>query len=142
MGIVRVRLVVLAVVIVAVAVGSGLAIAAAMDGPDGAESAATAPEPTNYCDAARAALQYPGTDDAQVAVLLDRVVELAPADGAPTVRNVRAQRPGSERYEAEHNVWDWYNTSHCCGCHFAEPPPEILKFTPEQRARVEAGGLP
>jgi hypothetical protein len=139
MAAVRVRLLMLAGVVVLVAVGGGLAIAAATSS-DGGDTSAV-PHGT-YCDSTRRALEYVGSDRARQIALLDRVVARAPADVAPTVRSVRAAPPSSSRYTAAHNVWSYYNNTHCCDCHLAYPPPEIRAFTPEQRARVEAGGLP
>lgn len=133
------RLLVLAAIAV-VAAGSGFAIVAATN--SSAERTASTPKHGSYCDAVSTALEYDGHESARRSALLDRVVALAPAEVEPIVRDVRAAAPGSARAAAARNLWTYYNDNHCCDCYDGRRAPQIAALTPEQRARVEAGGQP
>jgi hypothetical protein len=123
---VRVWLVALAAI--AVAVGSGVAIAAATS--DSSGDGASAKPAGSYCDAVNEGAP------------LDVVVALAPPAVEAVVRDVRDAAPGSRRAASARNLWTYYNNNHCCDCHDAKQAPEIAALSPEQRARVEAGGQP
>ncbi|HEY8217443.1 MAG TPA: hypothetical protein VIH82_09935 [Acidimicrobiia bacterium] len=121
----RVWLLGLAVVVV---VGSGVAIAAATNVLS--DDAASEPTHVSYCDAVGAGAP------------IDEVVSLAPPAVEAVVREVRDAPAGSERALEARNLWAYYNNNHCCDCYDAKQAPEIAALTPEQRARVAAGGAP
>lgn len=107
--------------------------------PSAPAAATSASTTTPYCETARAALMYEGTDTAERTALLDRVVDAAPDEVASTVRRVRGARPGTAGYTRAKHLWDYYNNTHCCQCIGALSAPEISELTPGQRLRVEAG---
>jgi hypothetical protein len=85
---------------------------------------------SSYCDAARAVDDYHGRRAATLGALLDRVVELAPADIAPEARTMRASRANRARYATAEQAWSRYNTNHCCACIGGPSAPVVLTTTP------------
>ena len=127
----------------ALAMAVAVVIGASLVGADvGMAAVAARPSSGSYCDAVAKEMAYMGRNKARRRALFDRIVARAPTMVRDIARDVRDLPSGSANAVKAHNLWTYFNNNNCCDCHGAKAPPLIADLTPDQRAKVEAGGQP